>query len=756
MGEPALSQAGCPSGLAPPAENEARADPAAFVRTDLKGRDSLELMVQGAKCAACIRKIEGGLLAMPGVEDARLNLSTGRLSVAWTRGVLKAGQVTDALAGLGYKSAAFDPEAAKQQTDEEGRKLLRYLAVAGFAAMNIMMLSVPVWSGHDEMGEGTRTLLHWASALIAIPAALYAAQPFFKSAWSALRVRRANMDVPISLAVFLTIGISVSETLQQGEHAYFDGITMLLFFLLIGRYLDHKLRERARTAARDLLALQSVTASRIEANGHVTSVAAREIAIGDRLQLAAGDRAPVDGMIEEGVSELDCSMLTGETLPQPARAGVKVHAGAINLTQRLIVRATARVQDSAVAELARLIETGEQGRAKFVRLADKAAQMYVPVVHSLAALTFLGWFFGPALLRLVGLEVVDVGLRIAMMNAVAVLIITCPCALGLAVPAVQVVATGRLFKRGVLVKSGDALERLAQVDVVVFDKTGTLTLGKPRLTSLVDVDTLQAAASLARTSRHPLSRALVEAAGPGVAVNGAREAPGEGIEAEIDGVQVRLGRRSFAAPRAQDVADGSAEFWFARGDEPPTRLAFTDALRVDAAATIAALKKRGIAVEMISGDRTIAAETAALAAGIERWVGGAAPGDKVARLNVLRAEGRKPLMVGDGLNDAAALAAAYASASPGTALEASQAASDIVVQGAGLLPLVEAIDVAKAARKRAIENLQFSAMYNLIAAPTAAAGLLTPLIAALAMSGSSLVVTLNALRLQWEGRSWTS
>ncbi len=435
---------------------------------------------------------------------------------------------------------------------------------------------------------------------------------------------------------------------------------------------------------------------------------------------------------------------------------MKVHAGAINLTQRVVMRATARVQDSAVAELARLIETGEQSRAKFVRLADKAAQMYVPVVHSLAALTFLGWFFGPALLRMAGFEMGDVGLRIALMNAVAVLIITCPCALGLAVPAVQVVATGRLFRRGVLVKSGDALERLAHVDVVVFDKTGTLTLGKPRLTSLVDVDTLQAAAALARTSRHPLSRALVEAAGPGVAIKGARELPGEGIEAEIDGVRLRLGRRAFAAPDVQDVADGSAELWFARGDEAPTRFAFTDALRSDAAETIVALRKRGIAVEMISGDRPIAAETAALAAGIETWVGGAAPGDKVARLNTLRAQGKKPLMVGDGLNDAAALAAAYASASPGTALEASQAASDIVVQGAGLLPLVEAIDVAKAARKRAIENLQFSAAYNLIAAPTAAAGLLTPLIAALAMSGSSLVVTLNALRLQWEGRSWTS
>ncbi|MBN8607534.1 MAG: cadmium-translocating P-type ATPase [Caulobacterales bacterium] len=757
MGEPALNQtSGCPSGLSPATETENRADPAAFVRTDKQGRESIELLVQGAKCAACIRKIEGGLLAMPGVADARLNLSTGRLSVAWAPGALQARQVTEALGKLGYNASAFDPEAAKQQTDEEGRRLLRYLAVSGFAAMNIMTFSLPVWTGHGEMGEGTRTLLHWVSAIIAVPAGLYAAQPFFKSAWSALRVRRANMDVPISLAVLLTIGISISETLQQGEHAYFDGIVMLLFFLLIGRYLDHRLRERARTAARDLLALQSVSASRVEANGHVTSIPAREINVGDRLQLAAGDRAPVDGLIEEGVSELDCSMLTGETLPQPARPGGAIHAGAINLTQRVIMRASARVQDSTVAELARLIETGEQSRAKFVRLADKAAQLYVPVVHSLAALTFLAWMFGPALLRFVGLEVVDVGFRAALLNAVAVLIITCPCALGLAVPAVQVVATGRLFKRGVLVKSGDALERLAQVDVVVFDKTGTLTLGKPKLVSLVDVETLQAAAALARTSRHPLSRALVEAAGPGVAEKGVREIPGEGLEAEIDGVILRLGRRSFAAPNASDVTDGSAELWFALEGEAPTRFAFTDALRQDATETIAALRKRGIAVELISGDRPVAVESAARAAGIDAWVGAAAPGDKVARLNALRAQGKKPLMVGDGLNDAAALAAAHASASPGTALEASQAASDIVIQGAGLLPLVEAIDVAKAARKRAVENLQFSALYNLIAAPAAAAGFLTPLIAALAMSGSSLVVTLNALRLQLEGRSWTS
>jgi Cu2+-exporting ATPase len=608
--------------------------------------------------------------------------------------------------------------------------------------------AAPVWSGDGEMGEGTRTLLHWISALIAVPASLYAGQPFFRSAWRALSVRHANMDVPISLAVILTLGSSIAETLQQGQHAYFDGITMLLFFLLIGRYLDHRLRQQARTAARDLLAMQAVTASRIGADGHVTAISAREIEVGDRLMLAAGDRAPVDGVVEEGVSELDRSMLTGETSPEPVRPGDRIHAGAVNLMQGLVMRATARVQDSSVAELARLIEAGEQGRARFVRLADRAAALYVPVVHTLAALTFLCWALGPLLLRMVGFEAADVGVRIALMNAVAVLIITCPCALGLAVPAVQVVATGRLFKRGVLVKSGDALERLAQVDVAVFDKTGTLTLGKPRLLNVANAALLQKAASLARVSRHPLSRALVEAAGPGAAAKDAREIAGEGVTAGA----MRLGRRSFAAPDAADAADGAAELWFSDGVTEAVRFAFVDALRADAKQVIEALQRRGIAVELISGDRTQAVEIAAREAGIARWAGAASPADKTARLAALRAEGKKPLMIGDGLNDAAALAAAHASASPGTALEASQAASDLVLQGAELMPLVEAIDIAKASRARALENLRFSALYNVIAAPLAAAGFLTPLIAALAMSGSSLIVTLNALRLQLQGR----
>jgi Cu2+-exporting ATPase len=709
----------------------------------------LELLVEGAKCASCIRKIESGLLALPGVVEARLNLSTQRLRVAWTSGALEARRVPELLSGLGYGSAAFDPETAQQKVDQEGRHLLRCLAVSGFAAMNVMTFTLPIWLGED-LGAATRTLLYWIAALIAIPASLYAAQPFFRSAFNALKHGRANMDVPISLAVVLTLAMSVAETWARGEHAYFDGITMLLFFLLIGRYLDHRLREKSRMAARELLALQAVTASRVRGDGVIETVCSRDIEIGDRILLAAGDRAPVDGTIESGLGELDCSMLTGETMPRAARPGDVVLAGAVNLTQNLTLRANAKATDSAVAELARLIETGEQGRSRFVRLADRAADIYVIVVHTLAAATFLAWLVGPFVLRGLGLDVADMGVRTALQNAIAVLIITCPCALGLAVPAVQVVATGRLFKRGVLVKSGDALERLAQVDVIVFDKTGTLTLGRPKLVSHVEPAVLQAAASLARISRHPLSRALVEAAGPGVAAQNAVEIAGSGLEATLAGRKARLGRRDFAAPDAPDAQDGAAELWFKWDGDAPVRFAFNDALRRDAERTIAALKRRDYDIELMSGDRPAAVEAAAIATGIACWRAQVSPKDKTERLDALRAQGKRVLMVGDGLNDAAALAAAHVSASPAAAVEASQAAADLILQGSDLGGLIEAIDVAKAAQGRAVENLGFSALYNAAAIPMAAIGMLTPLIAAVAMSSSSLIVTLNALRLQWE------
>ena len=729
-----LIEPGCPSGLEPPADG-AIIDPAPFVRR-ANSLARLELAVFGAKCAGCIRKIEGAMTALPGMQSARLNLSTGRLSLVWTDGAFAPGAIAERLDRIGYRAAPFDPEAAEKESDAEGRRLLRALAVAGFATGNVMLLSVGVWAGGEEMGPATRSLLHGISAMIAVPAALYAGQVFFQSAFRALRRGRANMDVPISLGVLLALSISIYEFLAHGAHTYFDAAVMLLFFLLIGRYLDHRLRLRARAAARDLLALQAVTASRIGVDGALTSVAARDIAPGDRLLLAPGDRVPVDGVIEEGSSDIDMSLVTGESAPVRALEGALLHAGVLNLTTRLVLRATKTADASLVADLTRLIEAGEQSKSRFVRLADRAAALYVPVVHTLAALTFLGWYF-----------LVDAGIRVSLMNAVALLIITCPCALGLAAPAVQVVATGRLFRSSVLVKSGDALERLAEVNHVVFDKTGTLTYGKPRLANRGEISdsALAAAASLARISRHPLSRAIVAEAGAGKAAPDAVEIPGAGIEGTQDGVRIRLGRASWIGAPAS--ADDATETWLKVGDAAPLRLVFEDRLRADAKETIRKLSALGLGVEMLSGDRNAAAEKIAAALGLAGWRAELSPRDKIEHLEQLRAAGKKVAMVGDGLNDAPSLAAAHASLSPGTAADASQAAADFVYQGDGVAPLVEAVRMARAARRRVIENFAFAALYNACAAPLAAMGLVTPLIAAIAMSGSSMIVTLNALRL---------
>ncbi|MEM9619705.1 MAG: heavy metal translocating P-type ATPase [Pseudomonadota bacterium] len=727
---------GCPSGLEPPADG-AVIDPAPFVKTS-DGVARLELAVFGAKCAGCIQKIEGGLGALPGMQSARLNLSTGRLSVSWRDGAFAPRAITQTITGLGYRAAPFDPEKAEAESDAEGRRLLRSLAVAGFATANIMLLSVAVWAGGGEMGFATRGMMHWISAIIAIPAALYAGRPFFSSALGALKARRANMDVPISLAVVLALSLSIFEFFKGGEHAYFDAAVMLLFFLLIGRYLDHRLRLRARAAARDLLALQATIANRLNTDGTLEAVAARDIAPGDLLLLSPGDRAPVDGAIIDGTSDTDVSLVTGESAPARKTVGDIIHAGVLNLSAQLTMRAEKTADASLIADLTRLIEAGEQTKSRYVRLADRAASLYVPVVHTLALATFLGWYF-----------VMDAGLRVAMLNAVAVLIITCPCALGLAAPAVQVVATGRLFRSGVLVKSGDALERLAEVDRVVFDKTGTLTHGKPRLANRAEIapDALNAAASLARISRHPLSRAIVTEAGAGQACNDAVEYPGLGIEGEIEGEQARLGRGDWVGATAPTDNATSTEVWFQQGQVKPIRFIFEDTLRNDANDVIGALADRNLKSEMLSGDRKGAARRVADKLGLDEWRGELSPQDKIARLEALSDEGVKVAMVGDGLNDAPSLARAHASLSPGTAADASQAAADFVYQGESLSPIIEAVDVSRKARRRVLENFAFAAAYNACAVPLAALGHVTPLIAAIAMSGSSMIVTLNALRL---------
>lgn len=720
-----------------------RIDPAPFVRRERQGTSRLELAVKGMRCAGCMAKIERGVATLPGVEEARVNLSSAKLAVRWRDGGTSADAIVACVNGLGFEAFPYDPDAVIRHDDEEGRFLLRCLAVSGFAASNVMFLSISIWAGLDgEMGEGTRTLLHWISGLIAVPSALYAGRPFFRSALTSLRRGRANMDVPITLGILLALGLSIYESIVGGRYAYFDAAVSLPFLLLIGRYLDHLLRRKARAAALDLAAMQTGTWTRIDADGRTAAVAARDIVPGDRLMLAVGERVPADCLVETGEGEVDVSLVTGESLPVTVGPGAALKSGALVIERPLTVRATARVQDSLVAEMARLLEAGQQTRGRYVRLADRAAALYVPVVHGLAvAVLFGGLVFG-----------LDV--HAAATNAIALLIITCPCALGLAVPAVQIVATSRLFRAGLLVKSGDALERLAEADTAVFDKTGTLTVGHPVLMNAREVSPtdLALAASLARASRHPLSRALAEAAGSGPVAAEVKEIVGQGLEAIVGGETVRLGRAAWVGADATGAS--ASELWLRRGSAVPVRFAFEDRLRSDAGQTVAALRQRGVAIEMLSGDRDAPTAAVAAAVGIADWRATSEPKQKAERLEALRTRGHRALMVGDGLNDAAALSLAHVSISPGTAAEASRAASDMVLQGEALAPIVEAVDVARGARRLVFQNFAFAAVYNAAAVPLAALGLVTPLIAAVAMSASSLIVMLNALRLA--GRSaWT-
>ncbi len=727
--------------LAPPRPG----DVTPYLRQAADGSQVLHLLVEGVHCGGCIRKIERNLGAEPDVTQCRLNFTTRRLTLAWQGPAARGNELLEQLFALGYTAVPYDPERLGRMEKRDEKELLRCLAVAGFAAANVMLLSVGVWAGAFEgMGPATRGLLHWFSALIALPAILYAGRPFFHSALGALSKGRTNMEVPISLAVLLAGGMSLFETIRGGEHAYFDSAVTLLFFLLIGRYLDRRARGQARSAAERLLAIRGEAVTLLLPGGGTRSVPAEQVLPGMRVLVAAGERAAVDGLVREGLSDVDTSLITGESLPQTMGQGAKLHAGTLNLTAPLTLEVTAVGEDTLLGEIVRLMEAAEQRKARYVELADRVARLYAPVVHLLAAVAFLGW------LLLGGLAWQE-----ALMIAVAVLIVTCPCALGLAVPAVQVIASGRLLRQGILLKSASALERFAEVDCVVFDKTGTLTLGQPRLVDGAERSAALAdAARLAANSKHPLAQALMRAAPPVAPLPGVREEPGLGLAWTENGEngEWRLGRASFCgvdkqrSDRVEAKAPGPV-LWFARPGGEPVCFTFEDALRPDAREVVETLKAEGKELRLLSGDRPAAVAAVARDLGITQWRAGLTPAGKVEILEELAAEGRRVLMVGDGLNDAPALAAAHVSLSPTTAADISQTAADAVFQGRLLRPVTETLSVAGRAGALVRQNFMLAIGYNFIAVPLALAGLVTPLVAALCMSGSSLIVTGNALRL---------
>jgi Cu2+-exporting ATPase len=710
-----------------------------FVSHGAAGTAHMTLAVEGVGCAGCIRKIEGGLKQLPGIVDARLNFTTRRLAVDWREDELDAADVIEAVERIGYRAHPFEPERAETDEAQQARWLMKCLAVAGFATMNVMLLSVSVWSGSD-MTPLTRDFFHWLSALIALPAAGYAGQPFFQSALRAIRARHLNMDVPISLGVILALGMSVVETAAHAEHAYFDSAVMLLFFLLCGRYLDHAMRRKTRAAAANLAALKAEFAHRLEDSGEVVRLPAAAVKPGDRLLVRPGDRIPADGTVISGTSEIDESLVTGETERRKITAGALVYAGSLNFSGALTVRVTAAEGGTLIDEVERLLQKAIEAKSRTVRLADRAARLYAPFVHATAALTVIGWLVAGA------------SLHDAVVTAIAVLIITCPCALALAIPAVQVVASSRLFRSGVILNAGDAIERLAQVDTVIFDKTGTLTLPEPRLegASPVAPEMLERAARLALSSHHPLAAALAHEARERLPYADAVEEPGRGVRVRIEGSEARLGSREFCGVAARDPRgigsqDGLSMITFAHAGREAI-FAFRQRIRPDAAAIVGALRAYGLDVRVLSGDRASAVAPVAAALGLQDWIAELKPAGKIAEIERLKAQGRRILMVGDGLNDAPALAAAHVSMSPISAADITRAQADAVFLGERLLPVLEAVESARAAGRLMTQNLWLAVIYNTIAVPIAIAGYVTPLIAALAMSGSSSLVTLNALR----------
>jgi Cu2+-exporting ATPase len=682
---------------------------------------ALQFSVPGVTCAACIGKIERGLSHLNGVASVRVNLSMKRLSVA---GQVDPEAIQSAVTAMGYDIYPLDIARLEAARDAQGRALLMRMAVAGFAMMNVMLLSVAIWSGASG---ATRDMFHMISAMIALPTVAYAGQPFFISAMTALRAGRLNMDVPISLAILLASGMSLFESLSGGAHAYFDAALSLTFFLLIGRYLDHRTRSTARSAARELAALEVQTAMRVD-GAQSETVPASDLRMGDIVLVPTGSRVPIDGVLLSASALMDRSILTGESAAVTLQSGATLQAGEINLTAPLHLRSICDGTDTSLRRMAALVETAENARNGYTALADRAARIYAPAVHGLALAAFTGWWFATG------------DLRFAINVATAVLIITCPCALGLAVPAVSTAAVSRLFSLGYLVRHATALERLAEVTQIMCDKTGTLTRPFIQLPEDLSETDRQIAKALAQSSHHPLSRAVVTALAntPAADLTDVREVAGNGVVGRYGDISVRLGRGLW-------IGAANPGLCLAIGDAPHTLLEAPEVLRPGVKAAIAGID---LPCEIVTGDAAGPAEALAARLSVP-VISGATPQDKLNRLSILSAAGERVLMIGDGLNDTAVLAAAHASIAPSTALEASRNAADVVVLKESFADLPLVLHIARATRRLSQQNFAIAALYNAIAIPIALAGVATPLMAALAMSASSLTVLLNAQRMRW-------
>lgn len=727
----------------------------------------LQLAIDGIHCAACVWLIENGLAAMPGVTEARVNLTGRRLRLRWDNTRLRLSRILRRLGELGYAAVPFDPGAAELALQRRNRALLYRLAVAGFAAMNLMWISIALYAGADR-GE-FRDLFHWIGWLLTTPTLLYTGGPFFTGAWRGLRHWHLDMDLPIALGAAITYGYSLVVTLSGQGAVYWDTLVNFLFVILLGRYLEAMSRRQAVSASQRLLDLQPRAATVLR-DGEEALVPMRAVQPGDLLLIRPGERVPADGLVEQGASALDESLLSGESEPVARGPGQPVVAGSMNGAGALRVRVTAVLRETQLGRILQLVEAAQASKAPIQSLADLVVPWFVAATLALALLTALIWWQAdPAK---------------AVLAATSVLIITCPCAFGLATPMAMAVATGAAARHGILIKTGAALERLAGATHVVFDKTGTLTRGQPTLVALVDDQGswrakdperqtpqplterqrqwLAAAAALERYSEHPLARALTEFAreqplGFGVlGVEQVRIEPGRGLAGVVDGQPLVLGsadwlREQGIAPTAglESPPDGlgATVLHLAVSGSEVARLLLSDDLREDARSAVEALVAQGLRVSLLSGDRQLAVAAIAQRLGGIQAIAEVLPHGKAGVIASLRESGHRLVMVGDGVNDAPALVSADVGIALGSGTDLSMASADIILTRNELCRVPQALALARRTLAAIRQNVGLSIGYNLIMVPLAIAGMITPLIAAIAMPLSSLAVIGNSARI---------
>lgn len=704
-----------------------------------EGKDhtfSANLYVEGIKCGSCIWLIENTLKSQPEVQSARVNLSTNRLHITWNKERSHLQQLVQVIQNLGYKLLPYEADEVEDATQLQQKFLLKCIAIAGFANIQLMMIVMGIWFASSSMGAITRQLLHLIGMVVAIPCIFYSGMPFFKSAYQAIKARRSNMDVPISLSIIFTTLISIQEYILNSAYTYFDSALMLIFALLVGRYFDQKSRNNAKQQLRNLLLKQPKFAT-LYKDGELLLLPISQIKIGDVLHVNPGENIPADGILLSSEASIDNSIITGETIPYQCSEGEVLYSGSINLTTAIKMRVSKMGDETVLSEILKLMETAEQGRSKFVKIADFVAAKYTVFVLIVSSFTLIYWLMQ------------GIGFSKAALYAVSVLIITCPCALGLAVPVVQILASSKLLKDGILIKTADALERLAKIDTIIFDKTGTLTIGKPNLLNIdyIELTKMQIIASMAASSNHPLCKAIVNQYNNYSPLDlQITEHHGMGLETIINGKKARLGSAKWCNIPSHPLQEGISEVWFCMDDEDPTQLLFTDAIKLDAKLTIQLLQEKDYEIWIVSGDKNSVVEGVAESLMVENFKGEVYPQEKYEFLEYLARGGKKVMMIGDGMNDAAALRRAHASMSPTSALDIAQNAADVLFQQ-GLVSIVKTLEVAHYSNKLVKQNFVISLIYNFVSIPLACMGMVTPLLAAIAMSASSICVIANSMRI---------